>query len=159
MTTPSTPITSPVELVGVDLVSAKQATPDEEVQIYENPPIINDTPNSGVQLPENENAIVSRSDKRVLEESIYANEQELPIAEPETSSIPSNDDVNPTLLSSDPGVTATALYDYQAGAEDEISFDPDDTITHIEMIDEGWWRGLCNNHYGLFPANYVQLQQ
>ena len=30
--------------------------------------------------------------------------------------------------------TATALYDYQAAAEDEISFDPDDLITHIEMV-------------------------
>lgn len=37
----------------------------------------------------------------------------------------------------DPGVTAVALYDYQAAAEDEISFDPDDIITHIEMV--GAW--------------------
>lgn len=61
----------------------------------------------------------------------------------------------------DPGVTAVALYDYQAAAEDEISFDPDDVITHIDMIDEGWWRGYCPKYqqYGLFPANYVQLQQ
>lgn len=59
----------------------------------------------------------------------------------------------------DTGVRAIALYDYQAAAEDEISFDPEDVITHIEQIDEGWWRGLCKNRYGLFPANYVQLQQ
>jgi len=59
----------------------------------------------------------------------------------------------------DTGVKAVAMYDYQAAADDEISFDPDDTITHIEQIDEGWWRGLCKNKYGLFPANYVQLQQ
>ncbi|XP_004537321.1 src substrate cortactin [Ceratitis capitata] len=57
----------------------------------------------------------------------------------------------------DTGIHAIALYDYQAADDDEISFDPDDTITHIEMIDEGWWRGLCKNRYGLFPANYVQL--
>ena len=25
-------------------------------------------------------------------------------------------------------------YDYQAGAEDELSFDPDDIITNIEMV-------------------------
>lgn len=62
-------------------------------------------------------------------------------------------------LIEDTGVKAIALYDYQAAADDEISFDPDDIITHIEQIDEGWWRGLCRNHYGLFPANYVQLQQ
>lgn len=32
----------------------------------------------------------------------------------------------------DTGISAIALYDYQAAADDEISFDPDDTITHIE---------------------------
>lgn len=58
----------------------------------------------------------------------------------------------------DTGLKATALYDYEATADDEISFDPNDIITHIEQIDEGWWRGLCKNRYGLFPANYVQLQ-
>ncbi|XP_039760139.1 src substrate cortactin [Pararge aegeria] len=56
------------------------------------------------------------------------------------------------------GYTARALYDYQAAAPDEISFDPDDLITNIVMIDEGWWQGLCKGAYGLFPANYVQLQ-
>ncbi|XP_008473198.1 src substrate cortactin [Diaphorina citri] len=59
----------------------------------------------------------------------------------------------------DLGYTAVALYDYQASADDEISFDPDDIITNIEMIDEGWWRGYCHGQYGLFPANYVSLQQ
>lgn len=54
---------------------------------------------------------------------------------------------------------AVALYDYQAGDDDEISFDPDDIITEIEEIDDGWWRGKCpkTGKVGLFPANYVQL--
>ncbi|XP_056622154.1 src substrate cortactin-like isoform X1 [Triplophysa dalaica] len=59
----------------------------------------------------------------------------------------------------DLGVTAVALYDYQAAGDDEISFDPDDIITNIEMIDEGWWRGVCRGGYGLFPANYVEVRQ
>ncbi|XP_037589932.1 src substrate cortactin isoform X5 [Cebus imitator] len=59
----------------------------------------------------------------------------------------------------DPGITAVALYDYQAAGDDEISFDPDDIITNIEMIDDGWWRGVCKGRYGLFPANYVELRQ
>jgi cortactin len=65
------------------------------------------------------------------------------------------------LSPDDPGLTAYALYDYQAAAEDEISFDPGDVITHIEMIDEGWWKGLHQSTllYGLFPANYVQLKE
>ncbi|CAG0879959.1 unnamed protein product [Darwinula stevensoni] len=59
----------------------------------------------------------------------------------------------------DTGITAIALYDYQAADEDELSFDPDDIITNIQMIDEGWWQGMCRGHVGLFPANYVQLQK
>lgn len=56
------------------------------------------------------------------------------------------------------GLRAKALYDYQAADDTEISFDPDDVITHIEQIDEGWWQGLApNGVYGLFPANYVEL--
>ena len=31
-------------------------------------------------------------------------------------------------------MTAIALYDYQAAADDEISFDPNDIITNIEMV-------------------------
>ncbi|KAF3859282.1 hypothetical protein F7725_021681 [Dissostichus mawsoni] len=42
-------------------------------------------------------------------------------------------------------------------ADDEISFNPDDVITNIEMIDEGWWKGHCRGRVGLFPAAYVQL--
>lgn len=34
----------------------------------------------------------------------------------------------------DTKVRAIALYDYQASAEDEISFDPNEIITHIEQV-------------------------
>ncbi|KAF4108447.1 drebrin-like a [Onychostoma macrolepis] len=55
-------------------------------------------------------------------------------------------------------ICARALYDYQASDDTEITFDPDDIITGIEMIDEGWWRGYSpDGHYGMFPANYVEL--
>uniref|UniRef100_A0A673IF40 Drebrin-like protein n=1 Tax=Sinocyclocheilus rhinocerous TaxID=307959 RepID=A0A673IF40_9TELE len=58
----------------------------------------------------------------------------------------------------DRGVCARALYDYQAADDTEVSFDPDDIITGIEMIDEGWWRGYNpDGHFGMFPANYVEL--
>ncbi|XP_030623988.1 drebrin-like a [Chanos chanos] len=53
---------------------------------------------------------------------------------------------------------ARALYDYQASDDTEITFDHGDIITGIDMIDEGWWRGYGpDGHYGLFPANYVEL--
>ncbi|XP_061907427.1 drebrin-like b isoform X3 [Entelurus aequoreus] len=60
--------------------------------------------------------------------------------------------------SSEKSISARALYDYQAADDTEISFDPDDIITGIEMIDEGWWRGYGpDGHFGMFPANYVEL--
>ncbi|XP_052869465.1 hematopoietic lineage cell-specific protein isoform X2 [Anopheles cruzii] len=83
------------------------------------------------------------------------------VSQPLQTPVPAEtEQVEEFVLSPDnPGIQAIALYDYQAAADDEVSFDPDDKITHIEMIDEGWWRGWCNNKYGLFPANYVQLLQ
>ncbi|XP_072310682.1 drebrin-like a [Eucyclogobius newberryi] len=59
---------------------------------------------------------------------------------------------------SDKGIMARALYDYQAEDDTEITFDPDEIITGIEMIDEGWWRGFGpDGHYGMFPSAYVEL--
>lgn len=45
-----------------------------------------------------------------------------------------------------------------AADDTEISFDPENLITGIEVIDEGWWRGFGpDGHFGMFPANYVEL--
>jgi hypothetical protein len=56
------------------------------------------------------------------------------------------------------GLVARALYDYQAADDTEITFDPDDVITNIDMIDEGWWTGIGpDGKHGMFPANYVEL--
>ncbi|KAF3695899.1 Drebrin Developmentally-regulated brain protein [Channa argus] len=50
-----------------------------------------------------------------------------------------------------------ALYNYQAEDESEISFEPGDIITDVEMVDKSWWRGWSKDgHQGLFPANYVE---
>ncbi|XP_063305246.1 src substrate cortactin-like [Pelobates fuscus] len=56
-----------------------------------------------------------------------------------------------------PGISAIAIYDYEGAGDDEISFEPEDMITDIEMLDEGWWNGTCRGRRGLFPANYVEL--
>ncbi|CAB3402840.1 unnamed protein product [Caenorhabditis bovis] len=55
------------------------------------------------------------------------------------------------------GLTAKALWDYQAADDTEISFDPDDIIEEIEQVDAGWWKGKAHGRVGLFPANYVVL--
>ncbi|XP_042250274.1 drebrin-like a [Thunnus maccoyii] len=83
----------------------------------------------------------------VIEEDLYENVYE---------QTPTTGDVN--TESSGQNISARALYDYQAADDTEITFDPDDIITQIDMVDEGWWRGYGpDGHYGMFPANYVEL--
>lgn len=53
--------------------------------------------------------------------------------------------------------TATALYDYEAAEDNEISFPEDAKITDIEFPDDDWWAGEYKGKKGLFPANYVSL--
>ncbi|TVY56499.1 Protein app1 [Lachnellula cervina] len=57
------------------------------------------------------------------------------------------------------GPTATAIYDYEAAEDNELSFDENATITGLEFPDEDWWFGHFNGKSGLFPANYVQLDE
>mmetsp|Transcript_8646 Transcript_8646/g.8555 ORF Transcript_8646/g.8555 Transcript_8646/m.8555 type:complete len:678 (-) Transcript_8646:82-2115(-) len=59
------------------------------------------------------------------------------------------------------GPSATAEYDYEKDEDNEISFAEGDKIVEIEFIDEDWWSGKHSNsgEVGLFPANYVKLDQ
>ncbi|KAL8907581.1 MAG: hypothetical protein Q9207_001318 [Kuettlingeria erythrocarpa] len=73
------------------------------------------------------------------------------------------------------GHTAIALYDYDAAEDNELSFPEDAKITGIvssspslpspylwslqEFPDDDWWSGEYQGRQGLFPANYVQLDQ
>jgi len=56
--------------------------------------------------------------------------------------------------------SALALYAYDASEEGEISFGENETITDINFIDDNWWQGTnAQGYYGMFPSNYVQLNQ
>ncbi|CAG8066716.1 unnamed protein product [Penicillium olsonii] len=57
------------------------------------------------------------------------------------------------------GRTATALYDYEAAEDNEIGFPENAKISNVEFPDDDWWLGEYNGRQGLFPANYVQLDQ
>jgi len=57
------------------------------------------------------------------------------------------------------GPTATAIYDYEAAEDNELSFPEGATITGVEFPDEDWWLGNYNGASGLFPANYVQIDE
>ncbi|XP_075063329.1 drebrin-like protein [Mixophyes fleayi] len=91
------------------------------------------------------------------EDDLYQEPQEVPQTYEEPPQPQQEEPVYESGVEEDRGLCARALYDYQAADDTEISFDPDDFITHIEKIDEGWWRGYGpSGTYGMFPANYVE---
>ncbi|XP_031564697.1 LIM and SH3 domain protein Lasp-like [Actinia tenebrosa] len=51
-----------------------------------------------------------------------------------------------------------ALYDYTAADDDEVSFVENDSITDVNIIDEGWMEGRVERtgQFGMIPANYVE---
>ncbi|KAF9918372.1 hypothetical protein FBU30_000237, partial [Linnemannia zychae] len=56
--------------------------------------------------------------------------------------------------------SAVALYDYQAGEPNELTFNEGEAITDIDFVTEDWWSGRSETGAtGLFPANYVELIQ
>ncbi|TLD04759.1 uncharacterized protein PgNI_09885 [Pyricularia grisea] len=57
------------------------------------------------------------------------------------------------------GPTATALYDYEAAEDNELSFPEGAKVMNLEFPDEDWWFGHYQGKSGLFPANYVELDQ
>ncbi|GAB7352666.1 hypothetical protein MBLNU459_g3030t1 [Dothideomycetes sp. NU459] len=65
----------------------------------------------------------------------------------------------PPVASAGAGKTATAQYDYEAAEENELSFPDGATITNVEFPDDDWWFGEFNGKSGLFPANYVQIDE
>ncbi|KAH8091661.1 SH3 domain-containing protein [Cristinia sonorae] len=60
----------------------------------------------------------------------------------------------------DEGVVAIALYQYDAAEDNEISFHEGDRITEITAESDDWWMGKDKHgNVGLFPANYVEIQE
>ncbi len=51
---------------------------------------------------------------------------------------------------------ARALYPFQAGGPQELSFNPGEMLT-IHKQSGDWWEAESNGRRGLIPANYVQL--
>lgn len=55
---------------------------------------------------------------------------------------------------------AIAQYDYEAGEDNELTFEEGDKIINIDFVDDDWWLGDLEKtgEKGLFPSNYVSLQ-
>ncbi|XP_056326772.1 mitogen-activated protein kinase kinase kinase 21 isoform X2 [Danio aesculapii] len=57
----------------------------------------------------------------------------------------------------------TAVFDYEASGEDELSLRRGDVVEVLSKDaaisgDEGWWTGKINHRVGIFPSNYVTFQ-
>ncbi|KAH7132247.1 BAR domain-containing protein [Dendryphion nanum] len=66
----------------------------------------------------------------------------------------------PSRLSGVPAAeTVTALFDYEAQAEGDLSFTTGDVIEIITRTpnDNEWWTGKVHGRQGQFPGNYVKL--
>ena len=50
----------------------------------------------------------------------------------------------------------TAIYDYSADKDDELTFNEGSTIFVLKKNDDGWWEGVMDGVTGLFPGNYVE---
>ncbi|XP_032371670.1 drebrin-like b isoform X8 [Etheostoma spectabile] len=132
------------------LISQRAVNPREMFKQRERgiTPSDSDVPSGGPASPQPEEAPAANS---YVQETAYEKPAQPPVEE--NNLYEGTADETP-----DRGTCARALYDYQAADDTEISFDPDDLITGIEMIDEGWWRGFSpDGHFGMFPANYVEL--
>lgn len=61
--------------------------------------------------------------------------------------------------SSNPGVFAVALYEYQGQNKGDLSFKEGDQIKVLKKTEstEDWWEGELRGEKGSFPANYCKL--
>ncbi|XP_022059263.1 LIM and SH3 domain protein 1 isoform X2 [Acanthochromis polyacanthus] len=73
---------------------------------------------------------------------------------------PAPEPVRPAAAAPPPsaGKRYTAVYDYSAADEDEVSFVEGDVIVDVQQIDEGWMYGRVERtgQQGMLPANYVE---
>merc|ERR1719400_1800864 len=135
--------------------SAHYDLPPEEDELYEN---------EGGRASYQEDDLYENPEEKAhpgrggyVEEDTYENPDEQPAARGGYVEDETYENPNEAASRGGGGITAIALYDYQAQADDEISFDPNDIISNIEMVDNDWWAVVLRGVRGMFPANFVQL--
>ncbi|SPO00930.1 related to Drebrin F [Cephalotrichum gorgonifer] len=90
---------------------------------------------------------------------IVGDEQQVEEEEPIPAPAPAPEAHQAEAAEPSGGHTATALFDYEAAEDNELSFREGDIITNLDFPDEDWWLGHLGPNQGLFPANYVELNQ
>jgi uncharacterized protein YegJ (DUF2314 family) len=51
---------------------------------------------------------------------------------------------------------STAVYDYEAQAEEELSLKEGETVYVIENEDSDWWLVRTGDQYGFVPCSYLK---
>ncbi|PYH93597.1 hypothetical protein BO71DRAFT_327315 [Aspergillus ellipticus CBS 707.79] len=101
-------------------------------------------------FPSNYVEVVAEGQNMLEESGVQENE-------PQTDPVAITPDVESPAPAPAEGHTATALYDYEAAEDNELSFPEGADIKSIEFPDDDWWFGEYLGRRGLFPANYVEL--
>ncbi|EEB19950.1 dab2-interacting protein, putative [Pediculus humanus corporis] len=55
------------------------------------------------------------------------------------------------------GRRCRVLYSYTPQNEDELLLQVDDEIDFLSEVEDGWWKGKLGNKIGVFPSNFVEL--
>ena len=125
----------------------------EKIPVLPVPPTSRIESNNNLSEANEEEILKEKQKIEVLKEIIEPSKQTEVKVIPQT-----NNEVKVIPQTNNGNLRAKALWDYQAEDDSEISFDPDEIITDVEKIHEGWWRGKSpRGLVGLFPANYVEL--
>ncbi|XP_075751336.1 uncharacterized protein LOC119174706 isoform X2 [Rhipicephalus microplus] len=53
---------------------------------------------------------------------------------------------------------ARVAFSYQPQNEDELQLEVSDVIEVLEEVEEGWWKGVLKGRIGVFPSNFVVLE-
>ncbi|KAH6927892.1 hypothetical protein HPB50_009781 [Hyalomma asiaticum] len=54
---------------------------------------------------------------------------------------------------------ARVAFSYQPQNEDELQLEVSDIIEVLEEVEEGWWKGVLKGRIGVFPSNFVVLEE
>ncbi|XP_077487775.1 uncharacterized protein LOC144098781 isoform X2 [Amblyomma americanum] len=54
---------------------------------------------------------------------------------------------------------ARVAFSYQPQNEDELHLEVSDVIEVLEEVEEGWWKGVLKGRIGVFPSNFVVLEE
>ncbi|EDK46047.1 actin binding protein [Lodderomyces elongisporus] len=95
------------------------------------------------------------------EEEDEDEDEQPPLPSRQVEPEPEDEEEEAETPASSAGATATAEYDYEKDEDNEIGFEEGDLIIEIDFVDEDWWSGKHQKtgEVGLFPANYVKLNQ